>query len=232
MRNAAVDVAPAAYDPYKDSVTLHIQDGSITDLVGHTITNSGVTSNTSIKKYGSSSMYFNGSSYMTVSASNDTTITASDFTVEGWIYLTSNPANLACILGTSTWVVYFTSGALAYTTQSVATVSSSTVLALNTWYHVAVVRQSTTVTIFLNGSVIATGTVGSTTPTATDLIIGNQPGQSRYLTGAYLQDLRITKGVARYTQPFAAPTGFQLTNDYAWVSGDKYDPFWAQTTLS
>ena len=76
----------------------------------------------------------------------------------------------------------------------------------NTWQHLAVVRNGNVYTIYVDG-------VSKATTTSSDLInSGTDPIQlgiingSQYPTVGYLQDLRVTKGLARYTANFTPPT--------------------------
>jgi hypothetical protein len=89
--------------------------------------------------------------------------------------------------------------------------TSSTALSLNTWTHVAVAKSSGTITLYLNGTKPTTGS-GSSSTSLTDaaLTIGSavdyrDTSTTLHLNG-YIDDLRITKGFARYTGNFTAPT--------------------------
>jgi hypothetical protein len=77
----------------------------------------------------------------------------------------------------------------------------------NTLYHVAVARGGTDLMVFINGSQI-----GATVSDATNIDastygigIGGQTNDDRYLKGS-IDELRISKGIARYTANFTAPT--------------------------
>jgi len=88
--------------------------------------------------------------------------------------------------------------------------TSSDAYADNEWTHIAVVRNGSTVTIYSNGTSVGSTTFsGSIASPSTPLMIGGiLAGQSwdttKYFTG-YIDDVRITKGVARtITVPTAA----------------------------
>lgn len=83
---------------------------------------------------------------------------------------------------------------------------------LNTWAHVAIVRSGTTVTIWVNGASVMTGTSAANIHVYRTWF-GTEPSQ--YGAGiAHFDELRITNGVARYTAPFAVPTAaFDLVGD-------------------
>jgi hypothetical protein len=174
---------------------------------------------TSVKKYGTGSIAFDGSGdYLTVPSSPNLAFGSGDFTVEAWVYLTANIANaaggyLADFRNNSTLnfaLGFIGSGGVTkmydYVNDNGATstVGSSTVT-LNTWHHVAWVRSGTTVTLYFNGTANGTMTT-SYSQGPTGVTIGARyTGITEYITG-YIDDLRITKGVARYTTTFTPPT--------------------------
>lgn len=82
--------------------------------------------------------------------------------------------------------------------------------ATNTWYHVAVSRQGTSLRAFIDGTQLGTtqtNSVNYVRVNSDPLYIGQYFAGSanRYLNG-YIDDLRITKGLARYTANFTPPT--------------------------
>ena len=86
--------------------------------------------------------------------------------------------------------------------------TASVTLSQNTWTHIAVTRDSSNVLrVFLDGTVRHTTNSYTTNLTATDQTVtgvrAGYPGD--YLSG-YIEDLRVTKGKARYTANFTAPT--------------------------
>jgi hypothetical protein len=91
-------------------------------------------------------------------------------------------------------------------------------LALNQWHHLALVRNGTTVTLYRNGLFVASTTSVSFNMTNTTAILvgGSQPAYaaSDGSFGGYIDDFRITKGVARYTANFT-PQINTFSNFYA-----------------
>jgi hypothetical protein len=73
----------------------------------------------------------------------------------------------------------------------------------DTWHHVAFARQGSTGRLFLNGTL-----EGSTTSFSTNLnaraVIGSEESLGYPFKG-YMSDVRITKGLARYTSNFTPP---------------------------
>jgi hypothetical protein len=100
-------------------------------------------------------------------------------------------------------------------TTTILTVTS-TPLVLNTWYHIAFVRNANIISLYVNGSVPAGGTVTTTLNSNLNILSPLYIGCTRPTTGVavptssnfngYLQDLRITTGVAVYTSGFTPPT--------------------------
>ena len=87
-------------------------------------------------------------------------------------------------------------------------INSGFTVSLNTWYHVAFVRNGDTFTPYLNGVAGTSATYsGSLMTTASNLYVGSYPSGTPKdpFTGNF-QDVRITKGVARYTSNFTPPT--------------------------
>jgi hypothetical protein len=86
-------------------------------------------------------------------------------------------------------------------------VSTAFTASTGTWYYVTAVRSSGTMYLFVNGvsgSLGGSGSFNGYNLGQGGLSIGGF-STPRYLTG-YIQDLRLTKGVARYTATFTPPT--------------------------
>jgi hypothetical protein len=85
--------------------------------------------------------------------------------------------------------------------------SSSWTPSTGTWYHIAICRASGTYRFFVNGTVTGSGSDSTNISyTLGNLFyIGSTNDQQLQLNG-YMDDLRITKGYARYTANFTAPT--------------------------
>ena len=159
-------------------------------------------------------------------------LTSGNFTIECWVYKSTNAISGEYIFGKSgnasnrypAYSIQFAaSNNLNFSTGNSTGASSNSTYAigtitLNTWYHVAVVKTGTTIITYLNG-VQGTSTTQGTAivDVGYELVIGNQYNSSRSAlsTGAgngqlidtYVSNLRILKGTALYTStPFAVPT--------------------------
>ena len=164
------------------------------------------TTTTSVVKFGSASAQFNDGDTTTLStpSSSSLQLQDSDFTVECWVNFGSSPEvnwgifkKDSFYLGgnTNRWVCKTADG------TGNAFVINWTPSA-STWYHVALTNSSGTVTLYIDGTSIGSGTFGTTTPGTGDFEIGVGV---QYLTG-YIDDFRVTKGVVRYTSNFTPPT--------------------------
>ena len=86
--------------------------------------------------------------------------------------------------------------------------SSAGTIALNTWYHTAVVCNAGSARLYINGVLVA-GPVTISLPTsaAQGLRIGyDDPGTVNFQYNGYLSNVRIVKGVAVYTSAFTPST--------------------------
>jgi hypothetical protein len=175
------------------------------------------------------SNYFDGSGD-SISAPDNAALEfgSGDFTIEAWIYLTAYSASYSGFYS-AFLVARDTSGARSYNFSVLGTASSFTGLGftnfdgsgnanlafsasatinLNTWYHVAVSRSSTTFRLFLDGTLIGTTTSAvSVLDTATPTRIGSGAYSGfEYYTAGYISNVRIVKGTAVYTTAFTPST--------------------------
>jgi hypothetical protein len=208
-------------DPQFTSVSLllHGNGSSIVDSsrFANAITNvNSVTQSTVQVKFGDKSLLFNGSSnYLNLGSKPIFDLAAGDFTVESWIR-PSTVSGFRTICGTWTNQQFALSlnGASVYFSWFPASAGSSLVgggtVVADTWQHVAVTRQGTSFRAFLDGQLLQTATNTAIVPTLTaNLFIGAYPdsgGNAAGFFNGYIDDLRITKGVARYTANFTPPT--------------------------
>lgn len=224
-------------DPYwsKVAMSLHMDgaDGgaSFTDEKGHAVTRIGNTvTKTGVKKYGTAAGYFDGSGdALSVAASSEFDVGTNNFTIEWWWYpLSSTARQWFFHSGTDYWlgVDYQSTSGLGMWASS--TGSSWNVLtsdpggngitnvkpAINTWHHLAYVRNGTTFTLYLDGTAIksVTGLSASIVSRGTQAkVIGSwaatgTAGAYAYSVNGYLDDFRFTNGVARYTGAFTPPS--------------------------
>lgn len=168
---------------------------------------------TSVKKYGTGSMYFDGTGdWLLLADRPEIQLGLSDFTIECWIYPATGIGRgiLSKGSGTTGWTLIFKNTSVLVFGDGATNTTSVATVAVNTWQHVAVVRSGTAtgnIKIYLNGVNVATSSYASTTNfnQTNALIVGADRGASSPYAG-YIDDLRITKGQALYTSDFIPPT--------------------------
>ena len=175
--------------------------------------------NTSVFKYGTGSLKFNGSTdYLSIPAKPTLAFGAGDFTVEGWVYANALGSYNAVIAqwpagngdATNSYVLesvgssmnfYWVSGVTLYGPATLGTITTGV------WIHYAICRSGNTLYPFKNGVL---GTTVSITQTlnspASAITVGGSVAGAGYWDG-YIDELRITKGYARYTAAFTPSTG-------------------------
>lgn len=215
----------AASDPYWENVTLLMHadgaDGQTSTVdssaYSRTITAAGTvlpTLSATTKKFGASSMAFTGSfnSAFTCDPSADTQFGTGDFTIEFFVnaasfanqpYLVANRSGGAG--GFGWYIVADSNGIVRLYSDSTVFVSAGSV-PLNTWSHVAFSRVAGTIYGFIDG-VLSSSVVNSEdfTLVTRPLAIGRDNSSGNNLNG-FIDELRITKGVGRYSSNFTAPT--------------------------
>ncbi len=219
-------VAPTITSPPTNitntSLLLNFTNGGIIDATSknvlETVGNAQIS--TTQSKFGGSSVYLDGSaSYLRSYDPNKAGIFGTgQFTVECFIYPTSLSQGgsygtiVATLYPSAGWqfVLVDSTGVLRWDTFGVTVNSSSNAISANTWQHIAVTRDSSNVLrLFVNGTQVSTNTtVTENYSTSGWLGVGysqNSGSNDRYFRG-YIDDLRITKGYARYTTNFTAPT--------------------------
>ena len=239
----------AAADPYWTETVLALpMDGAegsttFTDLKGKTVTRYGDAKITAAQSvFGGGAAYFDGTGdYLSTPDSTDFALGSDNFTIEVYAYLSSLPSSgqrtiiaqddimttrgwlLICDKDTSNKILLAVrSGGTAYTIKSISAASTGV------WQHVAVVRNGTSLALYIDGALQESTNVSTAAfnDVAYNLTIGaylasGSPGASSYWHG-YVDDLRITKGVARYTADFTPPTRsvFEAAQGYVGGIGD------------
>jgi hypothetical protein len=214
-------------DPYFSDVVLLMHfdgpDGgtTFTDVIGHTVSSVGSAEiSTATAEFGGASGLFSnpsGGAYLTVPSSPDWDLASGDSTLEMWVNAISYPSHNPVLIGQSPmtydaqWLLYVISdGQLGAQNNGGANdVEASVEIGVNSWHHVACVRSSGKTLLFVDGVLGASSPLNPYTSTTNPLYIaaGNsQSNGSMYFWDGYIDELRITKGVARYTSNFTPPT--------------------------
>jgi len=207
--------------------TVHLMnnknDAKIYDLAAAntiSLTANAETSTTTRKFTTSPSIHMLNGDYMTIDTDTFGGIgTSEPFTIEAWYYIhdittaglfhftdTPGTRNYMLYLNPSSKLIWYDdpNGSNPIATQGTATFTA------NTWHHVAVTRHTDNlIRIFDDGTLVATS--GSAWNYALNRYLEINSYGATYGFRGYMQDIRLTKGVARYTASFTAPTAeFEL----------------------
>lgn len=218
------------YTPEGNGIDIHTDlvlhcDGSdegttFTDDSGtsKTINVSGdVNTEEDVYKFGTTSAQFDGSGdYLYATDHADFAFGSDDFTVDMWLYPTSFSSEMAFYdtlelggTGSRSNAVLFTiqasTGKLRLFRAGSYSSATANALTINSWNHVAIENISGTVKFFING------TLDSTTSTVPNLVndscvIGKYADASGGYFNGYIDEVRVSKGVARWTTSFTPPT--------------------------
>jgi hypothetical protein len=213
------------------SLLLNFTDAAILDSSGRQVleTLADAKSSSAITKFTGGSMSFDGTGdYLQSSAPLSELAflhNGTPWTVEGWFYTGSTSAQTILSTDAASASIGMTIALNDTTTRDIYAiilrgVSGSWVLAisptnswnLNTWTHFAVTFDSSkNLTVYINGVQVATASGSSfafsTANPSYPLVVGRyqSPTPAGYFNG-YISDLRVTRGYARYTGNFTAPT--------------------------
>jgi prepilin-type N-terminal cleavage/methylation domain-containing protein len=202
-------------DGTDNGTTFNDQTGKIVTRYGDTKTVTGT------KKLGTAAAYFDGNGdYLSVPNSDDFSFGSGDFTIDFWIkpLLASTQMIYRAPYGTSGYApievafngkmrTLFSSNGIDWMNPS--NNAWNTVLFLGgNWYHVAIVRNGGAIKGYLNGVEDFSYNVGNSTslitPNQTSLIGYYLSTQPVHFNG-YIDEFRVTKGVARWTSDFTPP---------------------------
>jgi len=168
---------------------------------------------TAVTKYGTGSMQFDGTGDYLESSPNSTfDLDNGNFTVEFWFNsndISASQTAISLIDGGGGWVIRLNASKIAlvpYISGSFQFVLGDiTTLSSDTWYHIAVTRDGNDFKLFINGTLEDSETNSVTLPSGKKLNVGRWNGYDSRDFNGYIDDLRITKGVARYTANFTPP---------------------------
>ena len=160
------------------------------------------------------SVVFDGSGdYLQITPDEDFAFGNSDFTIETWAYFDTVSSGSGQIYegrpsGTQGAYVslYFSAdNTFSFYTDSAVKISGT--VTASRWYHIALVRNSGTTTLYLDG--ISQGTYSDSQSylvRSDGPIIGVARNESNNPLDGYLSNYRILKGTALYTSDFTPPT--------------------------
>jgi hypothetical protein len=227
-------------NPYGVGTTLTLPTSPLSAITGTSLllnfTNAGILDNammndletvgnaqisTSVKKYGTGSMYFDGTGDYLVPSAPSSNVTlglgSGDFTVEFWVYFIGGLGSDIVLFdgrplstnGAYPTIYVNSSSQVSYVVSSADRITSASAFSTSTWYHIAVARSGTSTKMFVNGTQVGSTYTDSTnylSASRRPTIAINGFNETAAPLNGYIDDLRITKGVARYVVNFTPPT--------------------------
>lgn len=201
---------------------LHFNN-NVTDssLVPKTVTNNNVTFDNVTYKFGGYSGQFNGTTaYLSVPDSADWCFDAGDFTVDFWVNpnaaIASDQYLVMQGISGDYWLMYIDSASKLHYASTYGSsnnggnfvMTSAATFNSGTWYHIAFVRNGANMLMFIDGVSQAVTTTSpfapaSLTDFASPLNIGAFNAGS--FANVKIDELRISKGIARWTSNFTPP---------------------------
>lgn len=233
-------VTVALDDYFINVVSLLHMDEDWSDITGKTWTPiNSPTFSTDVRKFGSASGSFINGPYLEGPTSDAWAFGNQDFTVECWAYATEMPAvYYQAPMGnwySSTGGCFFLrpNGVMSWHSGSQQVASGAGVIQVAKWHHLAYARKNGVGRLFVDGVKVGPDLADSTDFTWTQAWrIGGNRVASDWWRG-FVDEVRITKGIARYTENFTPPTKAFPNQGPIWTpselfqsgeSGAWYDP--------
>jgi hypothetical protein len=175
---------------------------------------------TTQKKFGLSSLYLDGNAFVTVASDDRFAFNKEDYTVEFWFQRTTSPGATQIIFdmrqsGSSTQPVIYLDTAyqlICGLAGVVGAIASGYTVPINTWTHVAISRTGTSAKLFINGTQYGSTYTDSSTHTAAIIQIGSRQSDLGAKFAGYIDEIRVSKGIGRYTALFT-PAATAYTTD-------------------
>jgi hypothetical protein len=183
-------------------------------LTPHTLlVNGNAKIDTSQSRFGGASAYFDGSGdFIHVENQADLSFGDANWTIDFWIRPVSTTANSAIMdnrnsgPGNDYWTIGRINATIyVYNGLNDLKFMTANVLQANTWGHVAVTRYGNLFTLYYNGVQQATYTQSGYHFTKTAFSAGANPWDGGGGFNGWLDEIRISKGIARWTSDFTPP---------------------------
>src|SRR5574340_692816 len=227
--------ATAQWDSYT-KLMLHMDGTNLStnfiDEIGKTVTANGTCYISTAQGKFSQSGYFDGSTgYLTVPNSPDFDLGTGDFTVDLWFYKTADNTSLnqgliatapSATSGTEGWAIAFSTASpsqIYVATNGAVIIAGIVNISLNAWHHFALVRYAGTIKLYIDGIAESNTSTTALQASTQPLSIGRPMSWSgghwasnygTYFPG-YIDEVRISVGIARWTSNFTPPTNPYFT---------------------
>ena len=179
----------------------------------HAIGTSGVIHSSAESQFGATSLSFHEKSYLNINVHGNWNFRRKDFTIDFWIHPTSTDGG--AILSNLDWIDEQYSGIRLFRTHRgdlKVTIGPNhrrfdAKLVKSEWAHIAVVRHNGFVKVFKNGLQVGEDwKMRYLVYSTRTLHVGRQKSSNKYFFNGYLDELRISKGIARWIENFSPPT--------------------------
>ena len=216
---------------------------------GHTITAVDATHEDAQKKFGATSIYLDtgDNDFLNIDHHADFNFGTDDFTLDCWIRVAEDMPSHRGIMGMNNGdnsqmnlLQFSGTNKLRWQTHCGVDIvqSSATISNLTGWHHVAAVRSGNTGTLYLDGVAIGTDTFSASQVNVAEAVSGAEdnkfrigcrnytstssaPGENHCMVG-YIDEVRVSKGVARWTSDFTPPARpYATVNDEYFADQDK-----------
>ena len=226
--------------PGNDSYTkllLHMDDTGLTDSSSssHSVTLNGDAAISAVQnKFGGYSANFNGAGYLSIPNHADFNFGTGNFTIDFWIRKTVSDlqyiiAHNDGVALNSDWAIGIWAGTVAgfhlsYGLTNYNVTTTSNITEDNLFHHIAIVRNGSDVKIACDGIFEDTVDVNGVNPNgvSSPFIIGRRGTASDYYLNAYIDELRVSKGIARWTEDFTPPEYPYASSAYS-IQGSSND---------
>jgi hypothetical protein len=135
-------------------------------------------------------------------------------TIEGWFYFISVPQTRSCIAGVWSgpspffgWTLEITpaGNVVMATGGGILTITLSSAISFNVWTFLALVNTGSQLRVYKDG--VQVGSLNNYSPTLSpDVFRIGARSLGDLAVNGYIDDFRVTTGVARYTSNFTPPT--------------------------
>ncbi|MDD2871933.1 MAG: LamG domain-containing protein, partial [Candidatus Gracilibacteria bacterium] len=208
---------PTSHTPDSYTKLLLHGEGDIGNGNIHNLSfNGNIANYSSIGKFNGSYNFDGNGDYITIPNDSDFQLGSNDFTIDFWV----NPANFSSEQGIinkegewwfgintdSKFHAWFTYGTPMWNIK----LDSTNTFTANQWYHIAVVRNGSNMKLYVNGveedsSAVSGGSIDYIGACANKWSIGAGCNGVVFLNGK-VDELRVSKGIARWTTNFTPPT--------------------------
>jgi len=165
-------------------------------------------------KFGGKSWYFDGNagSYLSLPASSDFDVPTG--TLDWWMYANSW-SNLPIVIGSNIsgviggYVQYYQSELRFYAPGNINTINFGNP-STSVWHHYALVVDGSYIYAFLDGNLVGSRVAYSGklfNGSSSSFVVGGMSGYPANIFSGFMDEVRLSKGIARWTSNFTPPSG-------------------------